>query len=72
MRHLTSVQWLRVASVMAIAALAFIVWSLFDPRAEPVLVALTVGQGIGTLSLALYVRVMVREYRGRKRASTPP
>ncbi len=63
MKKLTSEGWLRIACVMAFVGLAFMMWSLIDPRAEPVLIALSVGQGIGTLSLVLYVRVIVREYR---------
>lgn len=65
MRRLTQDGWLRIACGLAMLGLALMMWSLFDPRAQPVLIALSVGQGIGTLSLALFVRVIVREYRAR-------
>lgn len=65
MKGLTPTGWLRVACVLAMVGLALMMWSLIDPRAQPVLVALSLGQGIGTLSLALYLRVIIRDYRGR-------
>ena len=67
MKRPTPMGWLRIACVMAIVGLALMMWSLFDPRAPPVLIALSVGQGIGTLSLAIFVRIVVRDYRERHR-----
>jgi hypothetical protein len=52
---------LRVACVLALVALPLMVWSVFDPRVWPVLVALSVGQGIGTLSFALFLVVVARD-----------
>ncbi len=43
----------RVAAVLALIALPLMVWSLFDPTVWPVLVALSVGQGLGTLSFLM-------------------
>ena len=63
MKALTPMHWLRIACVLAMVGLALMLWSLFDPHAQPILLALSLGQGIGTLSLALYVRVVVRDYR---------
>ncbi len=59
----TPMQWLRMACILALVGLALMMWSLFDPHAQPILIALSLGQVIGTLSLALYVRVVVRDYR---------
>jgi hypothetical protein len=72
MKQLTPTRWLCIACILAMVALALMMWSLLDPRAQPVLVALSLGQAIGTLSLAIYVRVILRDYRERKRALTPP
>ena len=66
MKGLTPTGWLRIACVLAMVGLALMMWSLIDPRAQPVLVALSLGQGIGTLSLALYLRVIIRDYRGHR------
>jgi hypothetical protein len=48
-----------VACVFALLALALMAWSILDPRPVPVFVAMSVGQVIGTLSLALFVLVVV-------------
>lgn len=59
---------LRVAAVAALVALALIVWSLLDPSVVPVMVAMSVAQGIGTLSFFLYLVVVVRDLRAERRA----
>jgi hypothetical protein len=51
----------RVACVLGLVALPLMVWSLFDPRVWPVLIALSVGQGIGTLSFLLYLVAVARD-----------
>lgn len=56
---------LRIACVLAMVGLALMMWSLFDPRPPPILVALSLGQVIGTFSLAIYGFVVVRDYRER-------
>jgi hypothetical protein len=55
----------RVACVLALVALPLMVWSVLDPRVWPVLVALSVGQGIGTLSFLLFLFVVARDLRIR-------
>jgi hypothetical protein len=67
MRRPTPAGWLRIACFLALVGLGLMMWSLLDPRAEPVLVALTLGQGLGTLSLTLHVRVMARLSRAQAR-----
>ena len=47
------------ACVFAMLALALMAWSILDPRPVPVFVAMSVGQAIGTLSLFLFVVVVV-------------
>jgi len=52
---------LRVAAVLALVALPLMVWSIFDPTVWPIMVALTIGQAIGTLSFLLFVVAVVRD-----------
>lgn len=66
----------RAACVLALVGLALMVWSVFDPTVWPVIVALSVGQVVGTLSLLLFVAVVARDLGVRRRLSrrdpTPP
>ncbi len=52
---------LRVACVLGLVALPLMVLSVFDRTVWPVLVALSVGQAIGTLSFALFLVVVARD-----------
>ena len=52
---------LRVACVLGLVALPLMVWSVFDPTVWPVLVALSIGQVIGTLSFVLFVIAVARD-----------
>jgi hypothetical protein len=61
MSKISSDKLLRVACVLGLIALPLMVWSVFDPSVWPVLVALSFGQAIGTLSFALYLVVVVRD-----------
>ena len=45
---------LRVASVCALASLGLMVWGVLDPRPIALVVAMSVGQALGTASFALY------------------
>jgi hypothetical protein len=51
----------QIACVLALAALPMMVWSVFDPRVWPVLVALSIGQGLGTLSFVMFLVVVARD-----------
>jgi MFS family permease len=53
---------------LALVALGLMIWSLFDPRPIPVVVAMSVGQGIGTLSLISFLYVVVADWRLRTSA----
>ncbi len=59
---------LRVACVMAIVALALMAWSMLDPRPLPVLVAMSAGQALGTVSFLIFLAVVVSDLR-RARAA---
>jgi hypothetical protein len=52
---------LRVACTLGLVALPLMVWSVFDPHVWPVLIALSVGQAIGTMSFLLFIVVVVRD-----------
>ena len=47
------------ACVLALVALALIVWSIVDPRPMPVVISMSIAQGLGTLSLLVYLRARV-------------
>ena len=53
----------RVAAVLALIGLTLFVWSVLDPRPVPVVVAMSVGQGIGTLSFLLYLLAVYLDLR---------
>ncbi len=66
-----SMRLLRLAAVMALVGLAFMVWSLVDPRPVPIMAAMSVGQAIGTLSFLLFVVVVVTDaWRASRRADS--
>jgi hypothetical protein len=69
----SSEKLLRVACILGLVALPLMVWSVFDARVWPVLIALSVGQVIGTLSFVLYLVVVIRDLRifERLRGSGP-
>jgi hypothetical protein len=61
-------RWLVVACVCALAALALMTWQIFDPTVWPVMVAMSLGQLLGTASLAAFGYVVVADFRARRRA----
>jgi hypothetical protein len=64
---------LRVSAVLTLVALGLMVWSMMQPTPLPVMLAMTVGQGLGTLAFALYGYVVIadvwRVRRARRAAS---
>jgi hypothetical protein len=59
---------LRISAVLTLIALANMVWSMLVPTPLPVMLAMTVGQGLGTLAFALYLFVVVKDLRAAWRA----
>jgi hypothetical protein len=57
---------LKAACVLALAALALMSWSLFDPRPIPVVLAMSLGQLLGTLSLGAFIVVIVTDIRAHR------
>lgn len=66
--------WLVVSCVCALAALALMTWQIFDPTVWPVIVAMSLGQVLGTASFAAFGYVVFVDYRTRHRAekASPP
>ena len=59
------------ACVLALVALALMVWSVLEPTPLPVLVAMSVGQVLGTISLVMFGAVVVADMR-RVHLERPP
>ena len=62
---------LRISAVLTLLALALMVWSMMEPTPLPVMLAMTVGQAVGTAALGIYLYVIVYDFRKnyqRKRA----
>jgi hypothetical protein len=71
MRAPTQPRILQIASTLALVALGLFVWSLFDPRPVPVILAMSVGQVLGTLSFAAFVGVVLYDLK-RVMSEGPP
>ena len=54
---------LRVAAVLTMIGLGLMVWSILVPTPMPVMLAMTVGQVVGTAAFALYGYAVVRDIR---------
>jgi hypothetical protein len=50
---------LRLAALLSLLSLALMCWAVIDPRALPLVMAMTLGQAIGTLALVIYLVVIV-------------
>lgn len=55
------------ACVLTLLALALMVWSLLVPTVWPIMIAMSVAQGLGTLAFAMYGYVVYRDLRKRMR-----
>ncbi len=54
---------LRLAAVVALAALALMVWGIFDPHPISLVIAMSVGQALGTLSFGVFGFVVYLDLR---------
>jgi hypothetical protein len=61
--RLSTLPMLQVSAALTLIGLALMVWSMAEPTPLPVMLAMTVGQGIGTLAFAIYAFIVVRELR---------
>jgi hypothetical protein len=64
-------RWLILSCVCALAALALMTWQIFDPTVWPVMVAMSVGQVLGTASFAAFGYVVFTDFRTRHRSERP-
>jgi hypothetical protein len=60
-----------VSAILTLIALALMVWSMIDPNPLPVMIAMTVGQGIGTLAFGLYLFVIIQDLRAHYAEKMP-
>jgi CHASE2 domain-containing sensor protein len=61
------------ACLLGLVGIALMSWSLFDQGWLPVMMAMSVGQGIGTLSFVLFLAVVLIDLRHAEfRPSMPP
>lgn len=58
---------IRAAAVLTLFALALMVWSMLDPTPLPVMLAMSVGQLIGTLAFSLYGLAVYKDLRRIRR-----
>ena len=62
---------LRISAVLTLVGLALMAWSMLKPTALPVMMAMTVGQGVGCTAFALYLYVVIRDVLRARRAPPP-
>lgn len=65
----SSTTLLRLAAVLTAVGLGFMLWSIFVPTALPVVLAMSLGQGIGILAFALYGYVVLADLRAQRAAT---
>ena len=65
-------RWLDFACVTALLALALMTWQLFDPTVWPIMVAMSLGQVLGTASFAAFGFVVYADYRARRVTKSAP
>jgi hypothetical protein len=58
---------LRVSALLTLVGLALMVWSMLVPTPLPVMLAMTVGQLVGTVAFVIYVVIVVRDLRRARR-----
>ena len=54
---------LRISAVLTLIGLALMAWSMLEPTPLPVMLAMSVGQGIGCMAFGLYLFVVIRDIR---------
>ena len=63
---------LRWSAILTLIALVLMVWSIIVPTPLPVMVAMTAGQALGTVAFALYVYVVIQDFRRMRAAAARP
>jgi len=67
LRAITITRLLRWSAVLTMIALALMVWSMLQPTPLPVMLAMSLGQLLGTMAFALYGVVILRDLRRVRR-----
>lgn len=65
--RISTTRLLQCSAVLTMIALALMVWSMFQPTPLPVILAMSVGQVIGTIAFSLYGIVIVKDLRQVRR-----
>jgi hypothetical protein len=60
---ISSARALQVSAVLTLLAVVLMAWSLVQPTPLPVMLAMTAGQGLGTLAFGLFLFVVIRDVR---------
>jgi hypothetical protein len=60
--------WLRISAGLTLVALALMVWSVLVPTPLPVMLAMTVGQAIGTTAFAIFGWIVFKDLTRLRRA----
>jgi hypothetical protein len=58
---------LRWSAVLTLIALGLMVWSMLQPTPLPVMLAMTAGQGLGTVAFVMYLFVVIQDFRRVRR-----
>lgn len=56
-------RWLRLACWLTLLGLSSFCWSVLDPRPVPVMVAMSIGQVIGTFASLIFLVIVVADLR---------
>jgi hypothetical protein len=65
--NIRSATLLAVSGVLTLVALALMCWSMIVPTPLPVMLAMTVGQCLGTTAFAIFIFVVIRDIRRDRR-----
>lgn len=57
---------LRLAAGLTLLGLALMLWSIFVPTVLPVILAMSVGQGVGILAFAMFGYVVLADLRAQR------
>lgn len=60
-------KWLRASAFLTLVALAMMVWSVLRPTPLPVMLAMSLGQAVGTAAFAIFGWVVLADLRRIRR-----
>ena len=71
-RRVSGLLTLQLSAVLTLLGLGFMMWSMVAPTPLPVMLAMTVGQALGTAACAIYAFIVIRELRREIRRGREP